>query len=307
MNHEIFDTVIIGAGPAGLTAAIYLGRAGLKTIVFGDSTKSGMYSSPHIQNYPGFPKGIDGKALSKNFLDQVRVFNAPVKNLEVVGLRQKATTFETKTADGTRWHSKTVLIASGRTYVPSGILKEKVWLGRGISTCVTCDGYFFKDKNVAVLGNSSFSAEEAIELLSYTKNITILTNGRDPFWNQVYQPEIDKNSLKIVKDPLKSFAGAEKFKGIVTREDKLLEFDGVFIANGAASSLNFAQGLGLAMDNSQYITIDREGKTNIEGVFAAGYCTSLTNQVTKSVGEGSTAAISLIKQLKVLDAYVDHT
>lgn len=310
-----FDVVVIGAGPAGMSAAVFTARANLKTLVIGDPEKSQLITAAEVGNYL-FGDAKSGRELLDEGVVQIEKYGVALVVNEVVHIAKEHTgNLKVKTADAKEYTAKAVVIAIGVSYVKSGIKNEKELSGKGVHYCVACDGYFYKDKKVLVVGNGNYAAEEAIELLAYTGDITIISNGRDFSISPELMAGLQKGSVKLRKDKALEFAkdvssaaAATKSKLVVVFKDSSKEeFDGAFIALGAASTVGFANKLGLELDKEGFIVIDKNGTTSVENVYAAGSCTGGTFQMAKSVGEGCSAAISIIKKLRGLDTYSDLT
>ena len=303
------DVIIIGAGPAGMSAAAFTSRANLKTLVIGDPEKSELIKASSVGNYL-FANNRSGRELLEAGIAQIEGYGAEVLVNEVVNIaREDSGVFTVKTADTNEYSAKAVVLAIGVSYVQSGIKNERELAGKGVHYCVACDGYFYKGKKVVVVGNGNYAAEEAIELLAYTKDITLVSNGRDFAISPELMAGLQKGGVQIRKD-----RGAEFVKPSTTAKLTLIkkdgskeEFDGAFIALGTASSVGFANKLGLELDQEGFIAIDKNGMTSVEGVYSAGSCTGGVLQMAKSVGDGCVAAISIIKKLRGLDNYSDLT
>jgi thioredoxin reductase (NADPH) len=299
------DCIVIGAGPAAMAASIFMSRAGLSVLMIGDTKKSQLMKGQEVGNYLGLD-GISGPDLLEKGLAQVKKYGGEHLVAEIVHAEQKENGFSVKLSNAKELDAKTLIIATGLTPVHSGAKNEEHLLGRGIHTCVACDGPFYKNKKVIVLGNGNFAAEEVIELLALTKNITLISNGKE----FAIAPELKKklDAAKIVYDTRRAveFTGEKKLESVKFSDGSVEKPDGVFVALGAATALAFAQKLGLEMEG-QAIKITRNGETNVEGVYAAGGCTGGNFQISKSVGEGCNAGIAVIKQLKGLDTYEDLT
>lgn len=295
------DVIIIGTGPAGLSAAIYTARANLKTAVIGMPEKSRLAKAHAICNYFGI-KELPGKELLDIGTKQAQSFGAEIVNDEVVGIEQKEKSFTLKTAGGKKYEARAVILATGMALKLSGIPHEEEFTGKGVHYCPTCDGFFYKNKKIAVIGNSDYAAETALELLPYTKDITIISNNEKFEISDALKKELDKNNIKLMIARVLSLEGEKKLESIVlTRFEKPTvviqpKYDAAYMATGSASALSFAQKLGLATEGNA-VVIDKEGRTNITGIFAAGDCTGGNLQVSKSVGEGCNAAMSAIKFL----------
>lgn len=304
----IYDLVVIGAGPAGFAGALYATRAGLKTLLVGRPQNSGLYSAQNVQNYPGFPDGIAGPELMNLFLEQAKKHGAEVETeKEVVGLKGEQGAFQI-ILNAEEVSAQRILIASGRVPAHSGIKGEKELRGKGVHYCVACDGPLYKGKNIAVVGNKDFAFQEAKELLSYTNDVTVISHAAAFEGHTERREELEKAGVQLATARVKEFRGESILQALIldSREEQI--YDAVFMALGSASALSFAQALGLEMEGD-HVKIDREtGHTSVAGVYGAGCaCEEEYGQIVKSAGEGATAAIEIIKDLKGLKSYVDHT
>lgn len=322
----MYDVVIIGAGPAGLSCAIYTARAGLKTVVLGVIKNSNAYRAHILENYMGFAEQISGEHLLTESVKQAKRFGAKFVEREIVDIRAEGdakraeggtghagggATFTVTDSDRATYTAKTLVICSGLGFKPSGIKREQELTGRGVSFCVTCDGAFFKQKKLAVIGNADFAAEEALQLLSYSPGVTILSHGKDFDFTPKLGEALKKTGVKLRKSPrVIEFIGAERLTGIKCADGAELEFDGAFMALGKATAADFANKLGIERtgpQNAYLVANPRTGETNMKGVYAAGDCTGGNAQASKSAGEGCNAAISVIKYVKGISAYVDYS
>lgn len=312
MQNKIHDVVIVGAGPAGWSAAIYTARAGLDTVLLGILKNSNAYKAHVIENYFGYEKQISGPFLMEEGKKQAMRFGVQHIEREVVDVKQNADgTFTVTDTERDFYTAKTIIVCSGLGFKPSGIKNEQPLIGKGISFCVTCDGFFFKGKNVAVVGNANYAGDEALQLLTYTPHVTVLSHGKDFLFSPKIQEGLEKNGVKIIKTPkVAEFVGAAKLEKLKFADGSEAVYDGVFFALGVASASDFANKLGLQRTGPQnaYIVADsRTGETNVKGVYAAGDCTGGNAQAAKSAGEGCNAAISIIKLFKDVAAYVDYS
>jgi thioredoxin reductase (NADPH) len=286
-----YDTVIIGKGPAGISAALYTVRGGIKTLLIG-SDKSYLAKAEKIENYYGFPNGISGKELLSNGIEQAKNIGTEIVDDEVTSLEMDSG-FNIKTSND-KFHAASVLIATGLPPRRPKIDGVQNFEGKGISYCTTCDGFFYRNKKVGVLGNGNYAAQEAKELEPFTKDITVFTNGEEPKFDGEYKDTESK--YKIEKRKIKSVSGNDVL-GAVNFEDGEEKLDGLFIAAATASSVDFAVKLGVMVSNGA-ISVDGQMKTNIEGIFAAGDCTGGIKQVSVAVGEGAVAGKSMIEYLR---------
>ncbi|MBS3144711.1 FAD-dependent oxidoreductase [Candidatus Woesearchaeota archaeon] len=299
------EVIVIGCGPAGLSAAIYLGRANIDTLVLGKQKDSQVMKAHLIMNYLGFPKGITGEQLLKNAMDQVRVYNVPILENEVINVEQDKESFILETEDGKVYESKALIIATGTPIKLSGIENEERLTSKGVHYCVECDGPLYHNKNLAVIGNGNHAAEEAILLLSYTKNITIIANADRFEISSKLRDQIKKNKIPMITKSVKSFDGETKIEGITLMDGQKMKFDGVFMGCGELSAFDFSAKLALTIENDSLI-VDKNGMTSVKGIFAAGNCISKCRQVAKSVGDGCNAALSAIRYVRNKEVYQDY-
>lgn len=305
------DVAIIGAGPAGLSAAIYCGRAGLSSAVFGSIKKSNIARAHIIENYFGLAQAVSGKALLENGKAQAEKFGAQFTNSDAVDIKKNEDDAFVVTDSLARLYAaKNVIICSGMGFKKSGIANEQKLTGKGVSFCAVCDGFFFKGKSVAVIGNCDFAAEEALHLASWARQTAIFSHSKEFSIGAEMKELIAKNKIKIVKSPaIKSFKGENKLEKLVFADGSEMACDGAFLALGNATASDFANKLGLAKtgaDNAFIVADPRTGETSIKGVYAAGDCVGGGAQVAKSAGEGCNAAISVIKSVKGVKAYADY-
>lgn len=286
-----YDVIIIGKGPAGISASLYTVRASLKTLILG-SDNSYLSKADKIENYYGFKNGISGKELLLNGIEQAKNIGAELSEEEVTSL-EFDDGFKVKTSKET-YKTKAVLIATGQPPRRPKIEGVAKFEGKGISYCTTCDGFFYRSKKVGVLGNSNYAAQEASELEPFTKDITIFTNGEKPDFKEKYDGAEKK--YKIDERKITGVCGDETLKEIDLEGEKQ-SIDGLFIAAATASSVDFAVKLGVEVKNGALV-VDKNGKTNLEGIFAAGDCVGGLKQVSVAVGEGANAGKSIIEYVK---------
>ncbi|VVB81407.1 Sulfide dehydrogenase subunit alpha [uncultured archaeon] len=297
------DVIIIGRGPAGLSAAIFTSRAQLKTLVIGKKEKSQLIYAKHVENYFGFPEGIDGDKLLQIGAEQAKKFGADIIEEEVINIKKKKT-FTIKTSDGKNLEAKTIIIATGIPIQWAGIKNEKELLGKGVHTCASCDGPMYKGKKIAVIGNGNYAAEDALELTSYTKDVTLISHGPKFTFNSKLEEQLKKNNIKLKVARAKEFV-ADKFLRKIIFEDGEEAFDGAFLACGTAGATTFASKLGIETKDG-LIKVDENGMTSVQGVFAAGNCMGACRQIAKNVGDGCNAGVNIVKFLKAKDVFFDY-
>ncbi len=301
----LYDTVIIGHGPAGLSAAIFLARAQLKTIVIGDPAKSQLQYAKNIRNYFGFPDGIDGTALLELGRKQARLCGAQVISGEVVDCTKKKKEFHLTCADRKTFDTKTVLIATGVPIQWAGIKNEKELLGKGVHTCASCDGPLYTRKKVAVVGNGNHAAETALELTSYTKDITVISHTGNFAIHKTFADALKKQKIKQKIARASEFIANGFLKKILFDNGTKEDYAGAFLACGIAGSLDFASKLGVGIKEG-LLVVDENGMTDVPGVFAAGNCMGKCKQIAKNVGDGCNAGINIIKYLRSGELYFDY-
>lgn len=305
MKMEHWDLIIIGGGPAGLTAGIYGARSGLKTLILEEKTLGGATAeSPLIENYPGFP-AISGRELSDKIAEHCRKFGVTIKELErVEQLDLKGEKKIVKT-DQAVYSASAVIIASGCHYREIGTLGENEFKGRGVSYCAVCDGAFFKGKRVLVVGGGNSAAVSALYLSNIASNVK-LAHRRD----QLRAEEALVNDLKkrnvefLWNTEIKEIKGDVKLKGVVifnnkTDETREIEVDGVFVQVGEVPNSQIAKQAGVEVDKEGYIIVDARQRTNIAGVYAAGDVTNgPVKQVGTAVGQAIVAATEAFGYIK---------
>jgi thioredoxin reductase (NADPH) len=302
----MYDCIVIGGGPAAQQTGLFLGRAKLSALLIGDPKKSDLAYGKVIGNYFGVSDEPTGLSLLTKGLDHLQRCGVEIVEEEVVDVKKDDDGFTVTTASMKSYQAKAVVIASGRQLPTAGIKNEKEFLGKGVATCVACDGPLFKGKTVAVVGWGSHAAEEAIELRAYTDRVTIYTQGKKLEMNEALKKKLDAEGVAISDKKIAAVEGETLLKKIVFKDGTSEPMDGLFVAVGSAGGITFGYKLGLELENT-FIKIDRDGKTNIPGVWAAGGCTGGNPQIAKSVGEGCNAAISVIRTLKGLAEYKDQT
>ena len=281
----MYDVAIIGAGPAGVSASLYAKRANLNVLIiyYGESN---IEKAAKIDNYYGFTDGISGVDLYKNGIEQAKKLGVEVKNLEVLGIDYMQDAFNIKT-EKENFETKTVILATGNKKVRPNIKGIEEFEGKGISYCAICDAFFYRNKNVAVIGNGKFAVNEATELSNVANKVTILTNGLDKI-----ESDFEVNTNKI-----SSINGKEKVTDIEFEDGNKIEVDGVFIALGEAGASDFAKTLGILQDGDN-IKINEKMETNVPGIYACGNATGGLLQVCKAVYEGAEAGLSAVNYIR---------
>ena len=283
----LYDVIIIGSGPAGISASLYTKRAGLETLIVSKGIGT-LDKVEKIENYYGTPN-ISGKEIQKIGENQAKNLNIEIKNEEVMQI-DYGRNFIVKTLNY-EYEAKTIIIATGSNRKVANIKGIKEFEGKGVSYCTTCDGFFYKDKDVAVLGNKEYAIHEAQNLLPIAKSVTMLTNGEQPVEKRTEGIEIKENKIR-------EFRGTNSIEEIEFEDNTKKKIDGVFVALGTASSSDLARKLGVILDDKNNIKVDNKMETNIKGVYACGDCTGGILQISKAVYEGMVAGMSAIQFIK---------
>lgn len=283
----MYDVIIVGAGPAGISAALYSKRAGMDTLVL-YSGISEIQKANKIENYYGFINGITGEELYYNGIKQAKNLGIEILEKEIIDIQiNENLCFNVKSEDKT-FEAKAIIIATGNKRISPNIKGIKEFEGRGISYCAICDGFFYRNKNIVVIGDGKFAVSEANELKSIAKRVKILTNGeKAPNTNEF---EIDTRLIKQIH-------GEEKVKYIEFEDGTKMDTDGIFIAQGIAGGSNFAKKLGI-ITKGDNIVVNENMQTNIDGIFACGNITGGLLQINKAVYEGAKAGLEAANYVK---------
>ena len=302
MNDQLYDTVIVGSGPAGLTAGIYNLRAGLKTLVISGNQPGGqLIITTMVDNYPGFPNGVGGVKLMMDMQAQFKNLGGETISNSVNKLISESGKFEIHLDNGQVFNSKAVIIATGAAIKWLGLPNEKELIGKGISGCATCDGMFFRNKTVAVIGGGDTACEEA-EFLSRLANKVYLIHRRDSLRASASEQEKVLNNPKIEmvwNSEVVEIVGTEKLTAIKLNTGKTLGIDGMFVAVGYKPATDFVKGL-VEIDENGHIVVGKNSElktmTNVEGIFAAGDCVNANHrQAIIAAGDGCRAGLDAEK------------
>ncbi|MBN2558089.1 MAG: NAD(P)/FAD-dependent oxidoreductase [Clostridia bacterium] len=288
----VYDVMIIGKGPAGISASLYTLRAGLSTIVISKGGES-LGMAEKIGNYYGVPGDSTGADLLDAGVAQAKALGAVMVEDEIAGL-DAGDVIELTGMKGI-YRGRSLILGMGAPKKKFKAVNLDKFEGRGISYCGICDGFFYKGKKIGVVGNKDYMAHEAMDLLNISDNLTILTNGMEIELEETKPGDI--NGLKIYKDQIKGFFGDEFLQGVEFASGRKEHFDGIFIAYGSASAAELAKKAGIMTENG-VVVVDESQRTNIAGIFAAGDCTGGFRQVAVAVGEGAVAAKSVIEHLR---------
>lgn len=257
----MYDVIIIGAGPAGISASLYIKRAALNVLVIGKDAGA-LKKATQIENYYGIAK-ISGEDLAKLGIEQAKQMQIPVQSEEVFEIKYN-NIFEIITKKNT-YQAKAVILATGTKRLAPPIAGIREFEGRGVSYCTTCDGFFYRKKDVAVLGSSDYALHEAMYLLPVAKSVTMLTNGKEI-------GEFRNDRIKTNTKPIREFRGDKSIEKVSFKDGSSLAVSGIFVAEGTATSIDFARKLGVEIDGNN-IKVNENMETNLKGLYACGDCT----------------------------------
>ena len=284
----MYDVIVIGSGPAGISAAIYAKRRKLSVLVLSKGNGA-LSKTDKIENYYGFPEPISGEKLYKNGIHQAKNLGIEIIEDEVVSL-QFIENFEIETVNS-HYQSKAVILATGTNRAIPNIKGIREFEGKGVSYCAICDAFFYKGKDVVVVGNGNYAIHEMEQLKPVAKSVTILTNG---------EPMIENRSVDVVVNcnKIREFRGGDKIQEVEFEDNTKQQINGVFVALGTASSSDLARKIGARIENNR-IVVNEKMETSVPGLYACGDCTGGLLQISKAVYEGAVAGLEVLKKIKI--------
>jgi thioredoxin reductase (NADPH) len=304
--EEVYDLIILGGGPAGLTAAIYAGRARIHTLVVVGPLPGGQPANTDmVENFPGFPEGIDGPDLARRFVAQAERFGVHLVHDTVTGVDLSVRPFIVRT-DMATYRAHTLIIAMGAVPRRLGVPGEDRFFGRGVSACATCDGFFYRDKRVVVVGGGDSAVIEGLYLTRFAREVVLIHRRDQLRATQIYQERAFANPKmrfvwnSVVEEILgeKTVTGV-RVRNLKTGETSVIEADGVFIYIGMEPQTELFRGQ-LELDEHGYIVTDRRQRTSVPGVYAAGDIQDpLYRQLVVAAGTGAVAAMEVEKYLEM--------
>jgi thioredoxin reductase (NADPH) len=314
-TKEVHDVVVVGAGPAALSAAIYTTREDIGTVLYEKGVIGGLAAvTDWVDNYPGFPKGLAGLDLAEALRQQAERFGADIRLGEVLSITNEGALKHVVTTDGDVY-AKAVLLAMGSDYKKINVPGEQEFYARGVHYCATCDGAFYRDKRLVVVGGGNSAVQEAMFLTRFATHIDLLVRGEKLRASEVLQHELEKHKDKITvhfNTTTDEIVGEDKFVTKVVGTDRLsgkkVEFptDGVFIFVGLKPNTEFLQETSIELDEIGFVKTDNRMETTMKGVFAAGDVRSgATMQIASATGEGATTALMIREYLEGLGR--EHT
>jgi thioredoxin reductase (NADPH) len=306
VEEKIRDVVMVGAGPSALSAAVYTTREDIDTVLYEKGVIGGLAAiTDQVDNYPGFPEGIAGLTLAEQLEKQAERFGAQIELGDVSAIRDEGD-YKVVVVDGQDVKTKTVLIATGSDYNKIGVPGEAEYYGRGVHYCATCDGAFYRDKRLVVIGGGNSAVQEAIFLTRFTTHIDLLVRSTIKA-SEVLQHDlkeyIDNGKITVhLNTTTQEIVATEaKVTSVSATKDGAplsIATDGVFVFVGLKPNTQFLEGSGVELDEQGLIKTDKNLSTTISGVFASGDVRSgATMQIASAVGEGATAALSIREYL----------
>lgn len=309
------DVVMIGAGPSALAASVYTTREDIDTVLYEKGVIGGMAAiTDMVDNYPGFPEGIEGMRLAGQLQAQAERFGAQIELGEVSEIRDEGD-HKVVVVDGQDVKAKAVLIATGSDYKKTGVPGEAEYFGRGVHYCATCDGAFYRDKKLAVIGGGNSAVQETIFLTRFAEHIDLLVRSTITA-SDILEKELQKyiESGKVTVHLATTTQEIVATEGKITSvrvnsdgEEKSIDVDGVFVFVGLLPNTGFLKDSAIELDEVGLIKTDKTLQTNMSGVYASGDVRSgATLQIASAVGEGATAALSIREYLDGLNHHVGN-
>lgn len=306
VKREIYEVIIIGGGPGGLTAGLYTSRARLSTLLIESALLGGqMTTTELIENYPGFPQGVTGDELSRLMEGQAKRFGMETVTQEVVRVSLEGDMKVVQTYEST-YRCEALIVSTGTEYRKLGVPGEKEFAGKGVSYCATCDGAFFRDSQIVVVGGGDSALTEALFLTKFAKELTIIHRRDALRGTKIYQERALANpKIKFLWNSIvqeikgDSMVRSIIVKNVKTGEIKEFETEGAFLFVGLVPRTQFLKGI-VQMDEGGYVLTNEHCETSAKGIFAVGDCRKkLLRQIATAVGDGATAAFAAEKFLEL--------
>lgn len=307
-----YDLVIVGGGPAALTAAIYASREGIKTAVLERAVIGGVMATiDRVDNYPGFSDGVEGLTLAQDYQDQAERFGAEIRFNDVTHLERVDSKVKIETREGETYLAKSCLIASGAQYRRLGLPLEDKLTGHGVHYCATCDGALYRDREIVVIGGANSAVQEALYLTKFAKHLTMVVRSyikaSDVLKVQLQQAVKDKKITlmegwtpdEILVDDSRNVTGLAVYKTDGEAEQQNIKADGIFIFAGSVPNTGYLADSGVKLDKSGCVITNDHMQTNLPGVFAAGDVRAgSTKQIVTASGEGASAVFNIRSYLR---------
>ena len=282
--------IVIGSGPAGISASLYLQRSGNINVTVISKGVGALGKAEKIENFYGFETAVTGEELHRRGVEGAKNLGVEFREEQVVSLNFDENFKPVIETDKNIYSADAVLLAMGASRRSADIQGLKEFEGKGVSYCAVCDAFFYRNKDVAVLGNGEYALHEALVLAETSKTVTMLSNGFDV---NIKVPE----NIRVITKKIMSVNGENTVRSVTFDDGEILEISGIFVALGVAGSTDLARKIGIEVSDNKII-VNEDMQTNIECIFAAGDCTGGVMQVSKAVADGAKAAFAMIKFLK---------
>ncbi len=293
---DIYDVTIIGGGVAGFSAAMYTGRLKLKTLVIAENRGGTIILTNHVTNWPGI-KSINGMDLASNIEEHAKEYGPEIVDAKAVKAEKSKEGFLIEDAEGKKYESRALIIATGTTMRKLNIPGEKELEGKGVHSCALCDGFFYKDKEIAVIGGSDSAVKEALLLTQWAKKVYVIYRGKEVRAEPINLERLKSNpKIEIIcHTNVVELVGKAKLEKLVFdkphKSSKEFKIDGVFVEIGRIPNSELAHQIGVKLNDKKEIIINRHAETNVNGVFACGdVCDTLFKQAIVGAGEAVLAA-----------------
>lgn len=309
MGERKIDVAIVGAGPAGITAALYAKRKEMKVRIFESAAAGGQAADAvFVENYPGLPK-MKGMQLMQKMVESLKGFGVePEEAFGVTGIEKKGNAFELEIEGGEeRVEAKAVILCTGAENRKMNVPGEKELQGRGVHYCATCDGPFYRGKSVAVIGAGNSGANAALFFAGICKKVFLIDCCKEPGFDGIYKSYLEKAGVQLLLErKVEAVVGekrteALKVKGVGTGKEETIALDAVFVYIGMLPRNNLAKSIGLKLDKKGFVETDCNCRTNVLGLFAAGDLNGGVAQIVVAAGSGAIAAVSAFEYVKGLD------
>ncbi|MDH3349276.1 MAG: NAD(P)/FAD-dependent oxidoreductase [Desulfobulbaceae bacterium] len=291
MNKTLYDVIIIGAGPAGIQAAIHASRKKTSVLLLGRINNSALYNA-HVENYACISGVNSGKDLLEAGFEQLRKFDTEILAEDVLKITQQENLFNVEIESGAFLQCRSVIFAMGVSKKKLAVSGEKELVGRGVSYCVDCDANFYRGATVAVVGNRSAAVDGALTLLGYAAKVYLITDTLDV--SKELLERLNNSEVQVVTEvKIEEITGENALSGVLLDNGERLELEGLFIELGSKGALELATQIGVMLDTDsfKFIQINRKCETNIAGIYSAGDITGPPYQMAKAVGEGCIAGM----------------
>lgn len=300
MGSQVIDVIVVGAGPAGLQAAVHAVRKKASVFVLGKAERSGLYRA-HVENYLCVDGVTEGSEMLKVGREQVRRFGADIAEEDALKIQKRDDLFFVRTESGKEVVGRTLVIATGSARAKLNVKGEKELLGLGVSYCVDCDANFFRNVPVAVVGNESAAVDGALTLLGYASEVFLV--ARELSVSDELGRKLADSKVKLKQGTwVKKIMGDSEVKGLLLEDDSTLAVEGVFVELGAKNAIELATTIDVRLDTEtfSYIAVNRKQETNIPGIYAAGDVVGPPRQMAKAVGEGCVAGWEAANYARVM-------